>query len=52
MNVALLDAGALIPPPRPHSSWAFLATPDDGLIATREMSDEAFRFSAAGFGIV
>lgn len=51
VNLAVLDAGALVPPPRPHSSWAFLAIPGDGLLVTREMSDEAHRFSAAGFGI-
>jgi hypothetical protein len=50
VNVAVLDAGALIPPPRPHSSWAFMAD-GDGLLATREMSDQALRFPAA-FGTV
>jgi hypothetical protein len=50
VNLAVLDPAALVPPPRPHSSWAFLATAD-GLIATREMSTEALRFTAAGFGI-
>lgn len=50
VNLAVLDAGVLIPPPRPHSSWAFLVT-GDGLVATREMSDEAWRFTPAGFGI-
>ncbi|WEK44540.1 MAG: RES family NAD+ phosphorylase [Candidatus Sphingomonas colombiensis] len=50
VNVAVLDPAALIPPPRPHSSWAFLAT-SDGLLATREMSDEAWRFTPAEFGI-
>jgi hypothetical protein len=50
INVAVLDPAALVPPPAPHSSWAFLAT-DDGLIATREMRSEALRFTAAGFGI-
>ena len=49
-NVAVLDPAALVPPPAPHSSWAFLAT-HDGLIATREMRAEALRFTAAGFGI-
>ncbi len=49
-NVAVLDPAALVPPPAPHSSWAFLAT-HDGLIATREMRSEALRFTAAGFGI-
>jgi hypothetical protein len=43
VNVAVLDPVALIPPPRSHSSWAFLATPD-GLIATREMSEQAVRY--------
>lgn len=50
INVAVLDPAALVPPPAPHSSWAFLATAD-GLIATREMRAEALRFSASGFGI-
>jgi len=49
VNVAVLDAGALVPPPRAHSSWAFLSVPDGeggyGLIATREMSDQALRFA-------
>lgn len=49
-NVAVLDPAALVPPPAPHSSWAFLAT-HDGLIATREMRSEALRFTAAGFEI-
>jgi hypothetical protein len=43
VNVAVLDPAALVPPPRPHSSWAFLAV-GDGLLATREMSDQALRF--------
>lgn len=50
INLAVLDPAALVPPPTPHSSWAFLAT-DDGLIATREMRDEAMRFDAAAMGI-
>ncbi len=50
INVAVLDPAALRPPPRPHSSWAFLATAD-GLIATREMSAEALRFTAGDFGL-
>jgi len=50
INVAVLDPAALVSPPAPHSSWAFLAT-HDGLIATREMRSEALRFTAAGFGI-
>lgn len=50
INVAVLDPAALVPPPRPHSSWAFLAT-NDGLLATREMNDEALRFTAAAFGL-
>lgn len=44
VNVAVLDPAALVPPPRPHSSWAFLAV-GDGLLATREMSDQALRFA-------
>ena len=51
INLAVLDPAALVPPPRPHSSWAFLAT-GEGLLATREMSDQALRFTAEGFGIV
>ncbi|MBI0477156.1 RES domain-containing protein [Sphingomonas sp. MA1305] len=50
ITVAVLDPAALIPPPAPHSSWAFLAL-GDGLIATREMSMQAPRFTAAEFGI-
>lgn len=48
INVAVLHAGALIPPPRPHSSWAFLAV-GDGLVATRDMSAEALRFTPEDF---
>jgi hypothetical protein len=43
INVAVLDPEALIPPPKPHSSWAFLVN-DDGLIATREMGGTILRF--------
>ena len=50
INLAVLDPAALRPPPRPHSSWAFLAT-ETGLIATREMSDQALRFDAGQMGI-
>lgn len=50
VNVAVLDPAALRPPHRPHSSWAFLVT-GGGLLATREMSDQALRFTPAGFGI-
>ena len=50
MNLAVLDPAALKPPPRPHSSWAYLTT-GDGLLATREMSDQAMRFTPAGFGL-
>lgn len=50
VNVAVLAPAALVPPPRAHSSWAFLSVPDghggDALIATREMSDQALRFGA------
>ena len=49
VNVAVLDPAALRPPPRPHSSWAFLAS-DDGLLATREMSSTAMRFTREAFG--
>jgi hypothetical protein len=44
INVAVLDPAALVPPPKPHSSWAFLVN-EDGLIATREMGGRALRFS-------
>ena len=50
LNLAVLDPAALKPPPRPHSSWAYLTT-GDGLLATREMSDQAMRFTPAGFGL-
>jgi hypothetical protein len=50
INVAVLDPASLVPPPMPHSSWAFLAT-KDGLIATREMSDEAIRLGYAAMGV-
>ena len=50
INLAVLAPATLIPPPRAHSSWAFLAT-IDGLLVTREMSDQAFRFTADDFGI-
>ena len=50
VNVAVLDPAALVPPPVPHSSWAFLAT-DDGLIATREMSSEAIRLGYGQTGV-
>ena len=43
----MLDPVALVPPPGPHSSWAFLAT-DDGLIAIREMGGVAMRFTMGG----
>lgn len=42
INVAVLDPAALVPPPRPHSSWAFLAD-GDTLLATREMSTQMVR---------
>jgi hypothetical protein len=44
INVAVLDPAALVPPPKPHSSWAFFVN-EDGLIATREMGGRALRFS-------
>jgi hypothetical protein len=44
INVAVLEPAAFVPPPKPHSSWAFLAN-EDGLIATREMDGTALRFS-------
>ena len=48
VNLAVMDPSAFASPPRPHSSWGFLATPE-GLIATRELSDEALRFPADEF---
>lgn len=50
VNVAIFDPAVLVSGPKPHSSWAFLAT-DDGLIATRELSNEALRFTAREFAI-
>lgn len=50
INVAVLDPIALVPPPRPHSSWALLAS-TEGLLATQEMSVHALRFTAADFEI-
>lgn len=48
VNVAVLDAGALKPPPKPHSSWALLVM-DDGLLASRELSDQVMRFGRPAF---
>jgi len=48
INVAVLEPAVLVPPAKPHSSWAFLAT-DEGLIATQEMSTRAMRFRADQF---
>jgi hypothetical protein len=45
VNVAVLDPAALVPLPRPHSSWAFLAD-GDTMLATREMSPEVIRVGA------
>lgn len=50
VNVAVLDPAALIPPPKPHSSWAFLATAI-GLVATREMSTQAIRLDRIAMGL-
>jgi len=46
INVVVLEPAALVPPPLPHSSWAFLAA-EDGLIATREMGGAAMRFTSS-----
>jgi len=46
VNLAVLDPAALVPPPRPHSSWAFLATPEGGPLAAREGGGPALRFVA------
>jgi hypothetical protein len=45
INVAILDPAAFVPPPKPHSSWAFVAT-SDGLLAIRETSGQTMRFGA------
>ena len=50
INLAVLEPVALVPPPKPHSSWAFTAA-DGGLIATREMTATAMRFTADGFDL-
>lgn len=50
INLAVLDPAALIPPPRPHSSWAFIATAI-GLVATREMSTQAIRLDRTAMGL-
>lgn len=49
-NLAVLDPGVLVPPPKPHSSWAFLVS-DEGLLAAREMSTAALRFTWTEFGL-
>lgn len=49
-NLAVLQPHVLVPPPKPHSSWAFLVS-DEGLLATREMSAEALRFTWTEFGL-
>lgn len=48
INVAVLDPAALVPPTTNHSSWVFLVT-RDGLLASRELSDEALRFATPDF---
>ena len=50
VNVAVLDPVALVPPPKAHSSWAFLAVAE-GLIATQEISRNAMRFNLEGFPV-
>lgn len=50
INLAVLQPSVLVPPPKPHSSWAFLAS-DEGLLATREMSADALRFTWTEFGL-
>lgn len=45
INVAVLDPAALVPPPRPHSSWALIAD-GETLLATREMSGQALRIGS------
>ena len=48
VNVAVLDPAAPGPNVRPHSSWAFLVI-RDGLMAIRELSDQAMRFTTPEF---
>lgn len=48
INVAVLDPATLVPLTTNHSSWVFLAT-RDGLLASRELSDEALRFATPDF---
>jgi hypothetical protein len=45
INLAVFDPIALVPPLRPHSSWALLAS-EEGLLATQEMSAHALRFAS------
>lgn len=47
-NVAVLDPAALAPPAKSHSSWAFVVT-RDGLLASRELSDQTLRFTTPDF---
>lgn len=51
VNVVVLAPDALVPPTRPHSSWAFLVT-RDGLLASRELSDQALRFNTPDFPVM
>ena len=50
INLAVLEPVALVPPPKPHSSWAFTVA-NGGLIATREMTATAMRFTADEFDL-
>ncbi len=50
INLAVLQPSVLVPFYTPHSSWAFLVT-DEGLLATREMSSAALRFTWTEFAL-
>lgn len=50
VNVAVLDPAAIVPPPKAHSSWAFLAVAE-GLITTQEISRNAMRFNLQDFPV-
>jgi RES domain len=50
INIAILDPAALVPPPRSHSSWAFMVS-TGGLLATQELGVRSMRFTAEQFGL-
>ena len=43
INLVVVEPKALVPPPKPHSSWAFLFQGNE-LIATREIDGKAIRY--------